>query len=164
VRRDDNDLGFGYSLLFGDEEQRSPRLRIPRRWSVAALTAVIVLPIALVVAIGLVLAGFGSQIRVTGVYAYQAGTFHSCQAQVTVRGDIVTNGTAGTVRYQWVWPDGVTSAVTKARFAAGQDSRQVTAPWTFPSTENGANISAMLRVLEPDAKSAHARLFYLCAP
>jgi hypothetical protein len=158
VRRDDNDLGFGYSVLFGNEEPRSPRFRKPALRVIAALTAVILL------AIGFVLAISGSQIRVTGVYAYQAGTFHSCQARVTVRGAIVTNGTAGTVRYQWIWPDGVTSAVTNARFSAGQESRQITAPWTFPSSENGANISAVLRVLEPDGKSARARLFYLCRP
>jgi hypothetical protein len=160
VHRDDNEFGFGYSVLFGGEEQRSPRIRgpRPRLWMIAVPTAVIVAVAGLVAAIS------GSQIRVTGVYAYQAGTFHSCQAQVTVRGDIVTNGTAGTVSYQWIWPDGVTSAVTRARFSSGQVSRQISVPWTFPSTESGEKVSAVLRVLEPDAKSAHARLFYLCLP
>ncbi len=160
MRRDDNEFGFGYSVLFGSEEQRTPRVRgpKPRLWMIVVPTAMIVAVVGIVAAIS------GSQIRVTGVYAYQAGTFHSCQAQVTVRGDIVTNGTAGTVSYEWIWPDGVTSAVTRARFSSGQVSRQISVPWTFPSTESGEKVSAVLRVLEPDAKSAHARLFYLCLP
>jgi hypothetical protein len=160
VRRDDNDLGFGYSVLFGWDEQRSPRVRWRRlrRWVFSVPAAMVIIVVGLVVAMS------GGQMRVTGVYAYQAGTFHSCQAQVTVRGDIVTNGMAGTVRYQWIWPDGIYSPVTTARFSAGQDSRQISAPWTIPATDSGENISAVLRVLGPDAKSAHARLFYLCLP
>jgi hypothetical protein len=81
-----------------------------------------------------------------------------------VRAYIDTNGVSGTVSYQWIWPDGITSAVMGASVSVGQTTAQVSAPFTFVPSESGTYMTAVLRILWPDPQSARARLFYLCLP
>ncbi len=163
VRRRAKDGGDGHSdvLLppgWGEGWGGARRRRIMRPWMKVA----VVIAFIIVAAVIVVVVAPSPSMKVTGVYAYQVGRLKNCQAAVTVRGDIVTNGSSGTARYEWVRPDGMTSPVTTLSFGSGQTIKAVRMTWTFPPSDNGELATAVLKVLSPNASSARAELFYDC--
>jgi hypothetical protein len=136
---------------------RPPRF-VRHSWVGVILTLVIIFALSSAIVFS------GRQIRVSGAYPHQAGTSRLCQAQVTVRAYINTDGMPGTVSYQWIWPGGIFSPVRGVSFSVGQTTAQVSAPFTFVPSESGTYMTAVLRILWPDPQSARARLFYLCLP
>lgn len=159
-RASGDDDGLSDALLppgviegWGSPRRRSFRLRRP--WLLALLAPlVIVIVVVLIVAM--------TPLKVTGVYAYQRSTIAECQGVVTIQGVIDTNGLPGTVRYEWVRPDGTISPVTTLNFSFGQSSQTVRMTWIFSPQENGVMELAVLMVLTSNAMSSQADLFYYC--
>lgn len=163
MSRQSDEQGFEGSILFGDQGDRweasRRRLRALRSPKARLITVVVgAIGVVLIIAI----THFADPFRVTDVIAYQAGPFGRCHQAVTVKGEIFVSGMGGTVRYEWIRPDGTISPVHTIRFAAEQNSQKVRMDWLFPESENGMPVSATLKVLSPNATSQVARMFYAC--
>jgi hypothetical protein len=132
------------------------RARRPRRWVGGLLTLLIV---AGVVAF-LLLRG-GSSVAVQRVDVRAVPATASCDTTVDVVGTLVTDGSAGSVRYQWVRSDGQTSEVLTQTIASGVTSTDVHLQWSVTGQGRLA-ATATLRVLDPAPTEGSGGFTYSC--
>jgi hypothetical protein len=130
----------------------------PRRWRGLAST---VLAVVLLAACAVVLYGrlHHAAFSVTGVAINQPART-GCDVSVT--GEIRTNGAAGTVSYQWLFSPGQQAPQPlRQSVAAGQDSALVTVN-VQGSGHGSASRTVTLQVLGPDRRAATASVTLRC--
>lgn len=143
--------------------------RVPRgRWRLPA--ALGVAGILLAAFAGLQLLGRAGPaaplpLQVTGVTAATVpadGTGHCPQAVITLHATIRTNGGAGTIRYEWLQPDGRPSGPGQVAVAAGRRSAAVSLGLAYRGGQPAQGVAA-LHVLGPDdVYSAPLPVSYRC--
>ena len=133
-----------------------PRRRL-RRAASGALTAVLLIAAGVV----LFLRFHHAPLQVTGV-AITGKVANGCAVDVT--GRIATNGSAGTVSYQWLFPPQTTTPQPMSQsVTAGQDVLYVTVTVTGAGQGHGSAAEAVtLQVLGPGTGTASARVALAC--
>jgi hypothetical protein len=132
-----------------------PRSARWRRLGGSALT------VLLLVASGVILflRFYHPAFQVTGATVSQH-TAAGCRVDVT--GRVTTNGSAGTVTYQWLFKPGGQQATTLSQsVSSGQDAVDVTAALEG-SGQGTASQTAILQVLSPDRRTASTRVTLNC--
>ncbi|MEJ2864796.1 hypothetical protein [Actinomycetospora flava] len=129
----------------------------PGRWVGAFLTLAIVVGVVLYLFLR---GGDAPTVRSIDVRADPAAA--SCDATVDVIGTIVTDGSPGTLRYQWIRSDGQTSEVLAQTVASGVTSTQVRLQWTVTG-QGWLDARATLRVLDPAPSEGVGRFTYTCS-
>ncbi len=74
---------------------------------------------------------------------------------------VTTNGSPGTLRYQWERSDGTSSGVLRQALAEGQKKASLHLRWTFSGRGTYA-ATATFRLLTPDPATALTRFSYHC--
>jgi hypothetical protein len=139
----------------GHASEPPRRLRRWRRRASAALTVILLAASAVV----LYLRFHHAPFHVTGVTITQR-TPNGCGVDVT--GQISTNGTAGTVSYQWLFqPDGEAPHQLSKSVAAGQNAVYVTVALQG-SGHGNASRKVTLQVLGPDFRTASTSVIVRC--
>lgn len=102
-------------------------------------------------------------LAVTGITVRVAPTVGHCpSATFLFTATMSTNGGAGNVVYQWMEPDGSTSAQTTVSIGSNSSTADATLRFTF-SGSGTATGSAVLQVLEPNpTRSAPVPIQYAC--
>lgn len=101
--------------------------------------------------------------RVTGVdLVVVDGAQVGCDTTVDLTGTIGTDGTAGTVDYQWLRGDGQSSEVLHEHLSANQRSVVVHFRWTFTG-KGSYQAHVTLQVLAPQPAHASATFGYACS-
>ncbi len=149
----------------GATHPASPRRR---RRAVLALAAVAVLLAAAVVAVTRLTQGPPAPAAPLAVTAITAaaepadGTGHCPSATVRVRATVSTNGSAGTIEYAWVRPDGAPSRTGQVRVEPGVRSATVTLAVDYSGSRAAQGVAA-LHVLSPaEVYSQPLRISYSC--
>jgi hypothetical protein len=102
------------------------------------------------------------EVRTVGVEVDPTSGIGRCpRARFVFSGVLLTNGSPGVVRLQWMRPDGGTTAARSVRVSDGQT--EVRAELTF-SVRGSKPLAgeAELRVLSPEDVSAKAAVRYTC--
>jgi hypothetical protein len=87
---------------------------------------------------------------------------HCPRAAYVFTGTILTDGKAGDITYEWIRPDGGTTAAQSASLPANVRQGTVRLQFSFQGS-GSASGDAKLRVLTPvDLTSAPAHIEYLC--
>jgi hypothetical protein len=141
----------------GPSHGTGARRRRPRRWAGGLLTLLIV---AGVVAF-LLLRG-GSSVAVQRVEVRAVPATATCDTSVDVVGTLVTDGRAGSVRYQWMRSDGQTSEVLTQTIASGATSTDVHLQWSVTG-RGRLDATATLRVLDPVPTEGSGGFTYSCS-
>ncbi|HXM54178.1 MAG TPA: hypothetical protein VOB72_02225, partial [Candidatus Dormibacteraeota bacterium] len=90
------------------------------------------------------------------------GTVHCPGGSVTLRATLATNGAAGTIRYEWLRPDGQRAGAGQVAVRAGQRSATIAQEFPFAGSAPAQGVAA-LHVLSPfDAYSEPVRITYAC--
>ncbi len=90
------------------------------------------------------------------------GAGHCPSATVTVRATVSTNGSAGTIAYEWLRPDGAPSRPGHVRVEPGVRSATVTLVVTYSGSTAAQGVAA-LHVLSPaGVYSRPLRISYSC--
>jgi hypothetical protein len=96
----------------------------------------------------------------TGVSVALLSQPRNCAGTVDVVGTITTNGSGGTITYQWTKNSTVLPAATVSA-GSGQNSVQVTLKWTFTGKGTQQDV-AELQVLSPTPATGNAQFTYTC--
>jgi predicted Ser/Thr protein kinase len=127
--------------------------------------AVLVLATALIVRGRQPAAPPATRLQVSSVSAAvepASGAGHCPETDFTFRGTVATNGGAGTITYQWLQPDGQTSAAQSIAVGAGVHRASVTLLFKF-SGSGSAHGLAVMHVTSPiDAYSPPVNVTYTC--
>jgi hypothetical protein len=84
----------------------------------------------------------------------------NCAKTVDIVGTITTNGSGGTITYQWAKNSAVLPAATVSA-GSGQNIVQVTLKWTFTGKGTQQDL-AELQVLSPNSAAGNAQFTYTC--
>lgn len=142
-----------------DQQQTEPpssRLRAlgaparRRRRRTALASAILALMVAGVLAIWL-LRTPSAPLAITGLEVSAPKKTQGCDTTVRIMGTLVTNGSAGEVRYQWRRSDRKTPIEQTDTVPAGETSHEVSLEWTVKG-EGSFKGTATLRVISPMAR------------
>jgi hypothetical protein len=104
----------------------------------------------------------GSSVVVQRVDVRAVPATATCDTTVDVVGTLVTDGQAGSVRYQWVRSDGQTSEVLSQTIASGVTTTDVHLQWSVTGQGRLA-ATATLRVLDPAPVEGSGGFTYSCS-
>jgi serine/threonine-protein kinase len=143
-----------------------PRRRVPARmrWALAAGLAVA----AALVLVATRLVGPAPApppLQVTSVAASEDpadGAGHCPQATFTLRATISTNGTGGTVRYEWLRPDGRTAPPGRVVMRAGERTATVSLPVAYDGSGPVQGVAALHLLSPASVYSPPLRVSYSC--
>ncbi|GHH67064.1 hypothetical protein GCM10017673_13630 [Streptosporangium violaceochromogenes] len=126
----------------------APARRRRRRTALAA--AILALMVAGILAIWL-LRTPSAPLAITGLKVSAPKKTQGCDTTVRIMGTLVTNGSAGEVRYQWRRSDRKTPIEQTDTVPAGETSHEVSLEWTVKG-EGSFKGTATLRVISPAAR------------
>ena len=104
-------------------------------------------------------------VAVTEIKARASSASITCGQVERLTGTISTNGSAGTIDYQWLRSDGVASSILAQAVSRGQHEATVVLEWNFEGYGT-LNATATLRVVNPwgpGTSSSAASFTYACA-
>lgn len=155
-------FGPGVPLL-SDQDTSVNRGERTQRW---------ILPLTVLILVIAVLIYFlwgrdSGTVAVTGVKVHTSSASITCGQVERLTADISTNGSAGTIDYEWVRSDGASSSHLAQAVNRGQRQASVVLEWNFEGY-GALDATATLRILSPkpagDGKSSAAASFtYACA-
>jgi hypothetical protein len=100
--------------------------------------------------------------RVTAAAEPPDGTGHCPSATVTLRATVTTNGSPGTITYEWLRLDGTRSPTGQVHVASGVRSATITLPVDYSGSAPAQGVAA-LHVLSPaGVYSQPLRIGYSC--
>jgi hypothetical protein len=137
---------------------RSRRRRRPRWGSI--VSTIITLLIIGGVAGFWYLKNHHAALKDTTVSVKLLSTPKNCAGTVDLVGTITTNGSGGTITYQWTKNSAALPAATVSA-GSGQNSVQVTLKWTFTGKGTQQDV-AELQVLSPNSAVGNAQFTYTC--
>jgi serine/threonine-protein kinase len=137
-----------------------------RRW--AAIAAIGVAAVALIAVAGALLLDAPpapQPITVTAITAAtdpSDGVGHCPAATVTVRATVTTNGSPGTIAYEWLRPDGGSAAAGRVTLRQGQRAATVALPLPYSGSAPAQGVAALHVVSPAGVYSAPQRIAYAC--
>lgn len=152
---------FGPGVPPPDQETAVNRGERTQRW---------VLPLTVLILVIAVLVYFlwgrdSGTVAVTGVNVRASSASIACGKVERLTAVISTNGSAGTIDYEWVRSDGATSSDLAQAVSRGQHQASVVLEWNFEGY-GSLDATATLRILSPTSpgtSSAAASFTYACA-
>jgi len=90
------------------------------------------------------------------------GVGHCPAATVTVHATVTTNGSPGTIAYEWLLPDGRASAQGRVTLRQGERSATVNLPVAYSGRTPALGVAALHVVSPAGVYSEPLRLGYAC--